>query len=488
MLDRLETGIPGLDTILDGGLFRGGIYLVTGDPGTGKTILANQICFARARKGESALYVTLLVEAHGKLTAFLERLTFFEPTAVPERVTYVSGYEVLESDGLKGLIRMLRDEARRRKASLLVVDGIATVEHGASELGFRKFIHDLATSAIATGSTTILLGTTDESIPHPEHAIVDGVIELRHLLVRQASSRQLVVRKMRGANFVEGSHQFVITDAGLHLYPRVEAILTRNLPQPPALPGRLSVGIPSLDEMMQGGVPAGSCTGIIGASGAGKTLLGLHFLAAGAAAGEPGLYFGFNESPSRLIAKADRVGLRLSAHVRAGLIEIVWQAPVENVLDEMAERMLVRLEESGARRLFIDGVDGLAQGALYPERMATFLTALTNKLRSLGVTTFFAEESELFGPNVPAGGRALSAMAENSILMRFVELESRLYRYLSIIKLRESGYDPSIREFKIGPAGIELAPTFERAEAILSGTARTRPGTGGGDEVAPGRG
>ncbi|HEX5515558.1 MAG TPA: RAD55 family ATPase, partial [Gammaproteobacteria bacterium] len=155
---RLRTGVPGLDTILDGGLIPGSVYIIQGSPGAGKTILANQICFHHAHTGSKALYVTLLAESHDRLLAHLSQLTFFDGSQVPDSIYFISGFDTLSRDGLKGILHLLRSESRARDASLIVLDGLFALEETAqSAKEFRKFINDLTTLSMLIGCTVLLL-------------------------------------------------------------------------------------------------------------------------------------------------------------------------------------------------------------------------------------------------------------------------------------------------------------------------------------------
>ena len=143
-LERLATGIPGLDTVLRGGFLKAGIYIVRGDPGTGKTIFGNQFCFNHAAAGHHAIYVTLLAETHDRKLQHMQTMSFFEPAHIPDGIYYVNGFRVLEEDGIKGFIDLLRREIRTHDATLLVLDGlIVTEEASGSDRDFRKFIHEL---------------------------------------------------------------------------------------------------------------------------------------------------------------------------------------------------------------------------------------------------------------------------------------------------------------------------------------------------------
>jgi circadian clock protein KaiC len=477
-LERVPTGIPGLDTILQGGVFRGGMYLIMGQPGAGKTILGNQICFHHVATGGRAVYVTLLAESHARMLMHIQALAFFNPTAVGDTLYYLSGYEVAEQSALSQLLDLLRRVIRERRPSLMVLDGLSTTGQVAgSELAFQEFLHKLHVFNEAAGCTLLML--THEvvsTLSRPEHTMADGLLELRDVHVRMHTVRELEVHKLRGANYLRGRHSYEISDAGIVVHPRTEAVIGKVRLSMPVERGRVSFGVKELDTMLNGGLMAGSTTMLFGPPGSGKTLLGLNMLGAGAAAGQPGLYFGFHETPPLLVAIAAQVGMHLEDALRDGRLEILWQPPVEGDMDVLAERMLTAVRQRQVRHLFIDGLSGFQEGAVYPERIARFFTALTNELRERGVTTIFSIElRHLISPSIEIPIEGVSAIAENIIFLRYVELRSQLYRLLSIMKVRESDYDPSIREFKISRHGIEVATTFESAEAVLTGMARPLP-------------
>jgi circadian clock protein KaiC len=226
--------------------------------------------------------------------------------------------------------------------------------------------------------------------------------------------------------------------------------------------------------MLQGGVWNGSTTMLLGAAGSGKTLLGLHFLAAGAARGEPCLHFGFHESPATLVTKAERVGLPFGDLVARGALRISWQLPVEKLLDRLAEELLAAVEEHGATRLFLDGLNSFRHMTAVPQRPVGFFTALTAELRSRGVTTFLTVESaSLFGTEINQPFEGISALVENILLLRYVEYRSSVRRMAGILKLRDSDYDHGLRELLITPQGMRLGGAFVGIESILSGIGRT---------------
>lgn len=478
---RVKTGIPRLDHILKGGFLRGGTYVVFGPPGCGKTILGNQICFNFVdMHGARCAYLTLLTESHGKLISHLRSMRFFkeEPIAT-QAIHHVSGFRVLEKEGAGGLLNLVRDTLHSTRAKFLVVDGLESiVASSKTEPEFKKFVHELMLLTSVYECTTLLCAAESGMHPRSEATVVDGVFELSLKLHGPRALRELTVHKFRGSDFLQGRHEVEITDKGLQIHPRTEI----QFDKPPGNACeeriRMPFGVKSLDHMLHGGPFSGSSTAIIGAPGTGKTSFGISYLVEGARQGHPGVYFGFYEPPPRLIEKATAIGIELEKYVQNGMIEIMWQPPLEQYLDSLAEQLLEKLraeqlDQSRRRRLFIDSLAGFWSATAYDERIGRFLSAFTNQLRMLDITSLISDDLSLFKPEIEVRNPELTSVCETVILLRTVELRSQLHRLVSIMKMRESDYDSSIREFRITKKGIEVASSFESAEQILSGQART---------------
>jgi circadian clock protein KaiC len=271
---------------------------------------------------------------------------------------------------------------------------------------------------------------------------------------------------------LRGRHPFRITDRGLEVYPRPESRFHRNNCRDYA--NKISWGIPQLDEMLGGGLVAGTSTVLLGASGTGKTTLGTAFLAQSSKA-EPGLHFGFYESPERLITNAISLGFDLKSRVVAKHLEVLWTPPVERILDRVGNDLIDAVVRRKVKRLFLDGWGALIALAESPDRLPPFVAAIFNELRALGVTTLCAVETDnLVGPEIRIPTAGMSAITENMVLLRFVEYRARLHRMISIMKVRGSTFDAALREFEISEQGIKLAKSFESAEQILSGFGRAK--------------
>lgn len=467
-LERIATGVPGLDEVLKGGFYEGAVYIVRGTPGAGKTILANQICFHQARQGKRALFVTLLAENHARMLQHLEQMSFYDAPMIPKYVYYISAFRVLEENGLKGMMDLLRREMRAHEATMLILDGLIAVEEtSTSDREFRKFIHELQAHAAAAGCCTLLLTNGRRGEYHPEHTMVDGLITLEDVPYGKRRQRELEVRKFRGSSSLRGRHPFQITDDGLLVHPRPESRFLRNTGTENV--GRISIGVAQLDTMTGGGLIADSSTLLLGPSGAGKTTLGTAFLQQSSKA-EPGLHFGFYESPERLIANARLIGIDLKPRLAAGHLEILWRPTIERILDSLGNELIEAVRRRKVRRLFIDGWGGFSAAAESHERLGPFFAAIANELRSLGVTTICAVETPiLIGTDLKLPTESISAISENMILLRFAEYQGQLRRLISIMKIRGGGFDPTLREFEIGARGVHLADSFKNAEGVLSG-------------------
>ncbi|MBK7857193.1 MAG: recombinase RecA [Archangiaceae bacterium] len=472
---RLSTGVPGLDTVLRGGLLRGGVYIIQGNPGAGKTVLTNQISFHHARNGGRVLYTTLLAESHERLMFNLGSLKYFDPTLVPEQITYLSGFSLLEEGGLKAMVDLVRKEARDRGATLLVIDGLVTAaEQAGTDREFKRFIHALQIHAGLVNCTVLMLTSGNPNVVRPEHTMVDGVIDLSDVRFARRNERELEVRKFRGSDYLRGAHTFNIDEGGVRVHPRVEVMLGNPSEEDPCGDRRVSTNIVRLDAILEGGLLCGSTTLVTGPSGSGKTTLGLQFLS-GSKEKEPGLFFGFYETPRRLVNKARTLGLDLATQVDRGIVRFLWHPPTDRTLDALGNQLIDTVRLHGIKRVFLDGLDGFVKAAAYPERVSHFFIALGNELRQQGVTTLCsAELSQVVSPNIELPVSGLSAMAENAILLRFAEVHSELFRLMSVIKMRDSGYHPATREFRIGNGGVDISESYRSVEDIMEGRARPR--------------
>ena len=472
-LELVPTRVSTLDQILPGGFLKGGVYVIDGAPGTGKTILSSQICFNRLADDGKALFVTLLAESHTRMLQHLRPMSFFDESALPHQLYFVSGTAVLASEGLAGLLELLRVELKRHHPSVLVIDGFAATREAAnSNLEFKRFVQEIQSHAAAVDCVVLLLTSGADGAMESAHTVVDGIVRLTHQLFDRQTERTLQVVKFRGRDFLPGKHSFRITDEGLVIYPRVEALFSTPSVSDQYELSRRSSGIEGVDAMLSGGLIARTTNGLYGPTGIGKTSFGLQYVSCSTAA-EPGVFFGFFESPERLRAKGQAMGIDVRELERRGHLELIWRPQGERLLDELGHEIVGAIHRNKAKRVFIDGFGGLVESAIAPERLTRFISALANEIRALGAMMMVSIESRhILGASMELPSKGLSSLLEGLIVMRYAEVKGQIRRLISITKLRDSDFDPFVREFKITSRGLEVGDTLVGFEALMSGFGR----------------
>lgn len=467
----LSTGIPSFDLILGGGIPVRQSIIVSGSPGTGKTVLCSQIAFAQAERGTPVIIATVTSEPHDKLVADLQNFRFLNRARIGEEVFFLSIYPWLKK-GAKEAKELILSTVRDRGARLLFMDGIRSLrELWQDEAKLREFLYELTVSLAALDC--IGLFTTEYPLPRllefPEATTLDGIISMS---IRQSGSRRVrrvEVAKLRGRAHLNGEHVMRMSANGIDVTPRLEAWVSADIDCRPSFE-RAGFGLPQLEAMLGGGVPLGSTTLIAGSMGVGKTLLALHFAAAGAQRGEKVHFLTFLEPRDKLIARARNVGLDLAPLVERGLLQIAYCPPLDTEADLLIEQTLDQLARSGASRLVIDSINDLEHTLMDQPRLRDLLAAFIIELRRLGITSLFVKEvPKLAGTELDFSDTPTSMVAENLLFLRHVELRSRLHRIISVLKMRDSGYDGSLREFEISSEGLRILHPIPNAGGLLTG-------------------
>jgi circadian clock protein KaiC len=451
------TGIPGLDPILGGGMLRRGMVCIVGGPGTGKTVMAQQIAFTAARSGKPALYFSGLSEPHERLIEHLRAFSFFDEALLARSVQLLSLSPALEQDEDEA-VDMVVQTARRTGATQVVVDGFGTMRRMLqNERETIRFLYRLSTQLGLLGAVLIVTveGDPRDMGLYPELAVSDILIGLYYERTRVSHRRYLEVLKRRGASPLSGLHTLRIDATGLTCYPQFELTLpSDDVPFDPSV--RAPFEVPELDAMLGGGLTRQTTTLLAGNQGTGKTLLGLQFLTAGAARGEPGLFFGLRETPAQLLAKAAAHGIALEAALEQGAIRIIAQPPVALDPDILAWQLRDAITAIGARRIVVDSVAEM-EAQVDPLRSHDYLAALVTLLRAGGITAILTRETfGLFGEALTFVDEPAAVLAENVLFLRQVQTRGELRRVLAIIRMRFSDHDRTIREFTINENGLHM--------------------------------
>lgn len=383
---------------------------------------------------------------------YMSEMAFFDRAFVPENLQYVSGFGLLEREGLRGLLKLLHHEIKRHQATAVIIDGIFVAQSNVSEGDYREFVHELQGVASYLNAVLVMLTHQNRNSACPEHTMVDGWLELCDELDGFRAYRTIQIKKHRGSGILRGKHLFRISANGMSVFPRIEASLQEK-PLTEAPTSRALTGVPGLDKMLSGGLPEGSSTMVLGPTGAGKTTFGLHFLAQSTPEA-PGIMLGLYESPARLSKKAANVGLDLNAAVASSAVQIIWRPPSENAVDELAWEIVDKAKALGAKRVFVDGVVALRDNLIARERLPYLINALNIQLSEIGATVVYTSEiRDMHTPDVLPSDE-VSIMVENVIILSYMRQEKALRRTLSVLKLRDSDFDPRAREFHISKTGI----------------------------------
>jgi circadian clock protein KaiC len=469
VVPTLATNVAGLDEILGGGIPVRSMILILGKPGAGKTILAEQIAVEQAKAGERVLILTALSEAHEQMLASLREFSFFDESLVGDRIRFLS-IQTLLQDGLAATADAIVEIVRTHRASIVVLDGFRGIAGFAeAERDVRLFLYEVRTRLSLLDATTFVtleMGSDTDGDAGAQ-TVADGIIRLHNTLWGVRHRRHLEVQKLRAMKHLNGLHTIAITGDGITCYPRHEAVYqTSNYT---VGLDRADLGLPELDQMLHGGFNRGSVTFFAGSPGSGKTLTALHYIMAGAVSDEPGFFACFTESEEQLYLKAESFGLDLRGAVARGAVSLLCIAPVELEVDVFAATLRERVERLGIRRLVVDSIAALEVAILEPNRGPGFFASLINYLREHDVTTVITQESSAFDGGI---GEALGAvLADNLIRLRVAEYGSRQYRILSVLKMRQSGFDPSLREFRIDEGAVRVLPVGESGAGVLSGIA-----------------
>jgi circadian clock protein KaiC len=480
-INKLPTGVPGLDEILGGGLPEFSFNIIAGAPGCGKTTLAHQFIFANATPERPALYFTVLGEPPLKMLRYQQQYTFFDASKLNRSVRFINLSQVLLDQGLAGILAEITKQVEAANPSIVVVDSFRTVVRKVpeSEVQIQGFVQQLGLLLTSWEATTFLIGEYVESElrDNPIFTVADGLFWLYQTVERNSVVRKLQIMKLRGQGSVPGMHTFRITDAGLQAFSRTLGLASRKKKVPGAK--RLSIGIPELDEMLGGGIPEGDSLLIAGSSGTGKSLLATQFIAAGIREGQPGIVAVFEERPEEYAARASTFGLDLNTPMKDGNLRVIYLRPLDLSVDETMQEILDAIKNTGAKRLVLDSLAGFEM-ALAPGFRADFRESLYRMIYSLtgiGVTILSTVEVEESFTELLFSTYSISFLTDDIIRLRYVEIEGQLRKVLMVVKMRRGAHSRDIREYEITSQGVVLGERLTGYDHQITGIPRRVDGS-----------
>ncbi|MFS8375820.1 circadian clock protein KaiC [Xanthomonas campestris pv. armoraciae] len=476
---RIATGTSGLDTILRGGLPSNRLYLLEGQPGSGKTTLALQFLLEGAAKGESCLYITLsetldelqeVAQSHGWS---LDALHIFELASAEAFLGDGRQQSILHPWELEldGTVKLIQAEVDRVKPQRVVFDSLSELRLLAQDsLRYRRQVLALK-QFFAPRNITVLLvddltGTSEGRDSHL-HSLCHGVVSLERLTLDfGAARRRMQVQKLRGVDFIAGYHDLSILRGGMRIYPRLIASDHHIT----FIGDAVSSGVQEVDDLLHGGPLRGTSTLLTGPAGSGKTNVALQYVAAACARGEHCCIFEFDERTGTLLARAESLGLDLRRHLESGLLELRQMDPAELSPGEFAWQVRASVEQRNCRLLVIDSLNGYLSSMPQEKQLMLQMHELLSYLNQSGVTTFLINPQHGLVGTMSTGNLNISYMADTVILFRFFEAQGRIRKALSVIKNRSGAHEDAIRELRIGNSGIRLSAPLNDFHGVLTGT------------------
>lgn len=477
-IQRLATGIPGLDEVLGGGLPEFSFNLIAGAPGCGKTTLAHQMMFSMATRERPAIYFTVLGEPPLKMLRYQQQFSYFDSTAINRSIRFVNLAEDTLKGDLDAVLQRIADEVRTHDSALVFVDSfrsvvMASTAGAAANHTLQHFVQQLSVLMSSWQATTFLIGEYfAESDANPVLTVADGLIWLRQSVERNSMVRKMEIMKMRGQPSLPGLHTFRITSAGIQVFAPVRvAAAPGGRPDSTGLDMRLGMGVPGLDDMLGGGLPPGYSLLVAGPSGSGKSVLAAAFLAEGARCGETGVVAAFERRPSAFYNPA------LAELIRADRIGLVDPRASDLSIDEIVRLLLDEIHRLKASRVVIDSLSGF-ELAVAPTFRADFresLARLVVALAQAGVAVLMTSELEDRYTDLRFSPYGTAFLTDAIIVQRYIEVHSELRRVMAVVKLRGSTHSHELREFTISTEGIRIGAKLPDYAGLLVGRPTMRP-------------
>jgi circadian clock protein KaiC len=475
---RIKTGIEGLDDILCGGFPSNHLYLIEGDPGTGKTTVALQFLLEGVKQGEKGLYVTLSESKHELLGVAsshgwsLDQVPIFEMTPQEEDLHPEAQYTVFHPSEveLADTMSQVLKQIEEVQPSRVVFDSLSELRMLARDsLRYRRQILGLKKYFGGRNCTALLLDDrTAEADDLQLQSIAHGVLMLQNLgRDFGINRRRLEVRKLRASRFREGVHDYVIETGGVRVFPRL--IASEHKPDDERKP--VQSGLPELDRLWGGGIDSGTSAVLMGPAGCGKSTVAILYATAAADRGESAAIFTFDETLATLTHRAEGLGIPVKKHMDSGKLVVRQLDPAEVSPGEFVHSVRQQVED-GAKIIVIDSLNGFLNAMPGEAFLTMQMHELLAYLDQKGVLTLITlAQHGIIGAsmNSPVD---ISYLADSVLLFRYFEAAGEVKQALSVLKKRSGRHERTIRELSFRDNRIQVGPPLHEFDGVLTGVPR----------------
>ncbi|MHB9131243.1 MAG: ATPase domain-containing protein [Armatimonadota bacterium] len=469
-IQRIPTGVPGLDVILDGGLVARQAYLVRGGMGTGKTTLGLHFLMEGARRGESTLFITMMkreaeIRLHAASMGFdLHGVRILDLSPSPELFSEMQTSHIFTPAEIERapLMQKITEQIQATRPQRICVDAITQLRYLAVDefefrrltLAFLRFLQEQNATVLLSAELSVT--ASEESLQF----LVDGVLTLN----KTPEGRTIEVEKLIGSSFHAGHHSLRLNETGITVFPQlvvpdqVQSFTGEIIPS----------GVPALDALLDGGIERGLVTIISGPSGTGKSLLSLLFIKEAATRAERSAMFLFEETRDPLLKRAERLGMPLETMLAQDMLSVTQVVPARYLPDEFTALVCREVEEHGTRMVVIDSLAGY-QKTLHGEDFSSSIFDLCTYLKAWGVTTILVNDVEAITGDFRITELHISYLADNIIFLRYLEIHGALRKAIGVLKKRMSRFEQTLRELIITDQGVEVGEPLVDLRGILLG-------------------
>ncbi len=470
-IERVPTGVEGLDEVLYGGLVARRAYLLHGSPGSGKTILGLHFLTSGAKQGDRALFITMgETESQIRMNAAVMKfdltgVQFLDLAPSPDFFTQIQSYDIFSPADVERepTTDRITKEVESYKPLRVFIDAITHFRYLSSDdLQFRRQTHSFLRFLTDSGATVLF--TSEDSPQSPDNDLqymCDGILRLEH----NHEQRTISVTKFRGSDFISGAHSMRLSAKGMEVYPRLLPSTEKKQEFSTSL---ISSGIPELDELIHGGVERGTIVMVTGPTGIGKTTVGMQFMKEAAGRGERSVIYAFEEWTDMLIKRSAGINMPVQAMVDRGTLSIVQIEPLRYTPDEFARMVREDVEGKGASIVMIDSISGYGL-SVRGEDLLRHIHALGKYLQSKNVAVILINEVDDIVGEFKVSDIAASYMADTIIFMRYLELRGELRRVIGVLKKRHSDFQKTLREYEITRYGIKVGKPLTQLRGLLMG-------------------